>query len=80
MTDCIFEAINSNMQAYISALAGRQCPSISHDPFIDRKVVLIFRADEVGVQKQSNRVSVNPNGGFDRGFGAGSGLLFELCA
>ena len=34
------------MQAYISALAGRQCPSISHDSFIDRKVALIFRADE----------------------------------
>jgi hypothetical protein len=32
MTDRIFEAINSNMQAYISALTGRQCPSISHDP------------------------------------------------
>jgi hypothetical protein len=31
MTDCIFEAINSNMQASISALTGRQCPSISHD-------------------------------------------------
>ena len=27
----IFEAINSNMQASISALTGRQCPSISHD-------------------------------------------------
>src|SRR5262245_26026992 len=31
MTDCIFEAINSNMQVYISALTGRQCLSISHD-------------------------------------------------
>ncbi len=46
MTDFIFEAINSNMQPSISALTGRQCPSISHDSFIDRKVVLIFRADE----------------------------------
>jgi len=44
MTDFIFEAINSNMQA--SIMTGRQCPSISHDSFIDRKVVLIFRADE----------------------------------
>jgi len=41
MTDFIFEAINSNMQASISALTGRQCPSISHDSFIGRKVVLI---------------------------------------
>jgi hypothetical protein len=31
MTDCIFEAINSNMQASISALTGRKCPSIPHD-------------------------------------------------
>ena len=42
MTDFIFEAINSNMQASISALTGRQCPSVSHDSFIDLKVVLIF--------------------------------------
>ncbi len=31
MTDCILEAINSSTQAYISALMGRFCPSISHD-------------------------------------------------
>jgi len=32
MTDCILEAINSSIQAYISALTGRLCPSISsHD-------------------------------------------------
>jgi hypothetical protein len=30
MTDCILELINSAMQANISALTGRQCPSISH--------------------------------------------------
>ena len=29
MTDCILEAINSSTQAYISALTGRLCPSIS---------------------------------------------------
>jgi len=29
MTDCILEVINSSMQAYISALTGRLCPSIS---------------------------------------------------
>jgi hypothetical protein len=29
MTDCILEAINSSMQAYIIALTGRLCPSIS---------------------------------------------------
>ena len=33
MTDCILEAINSNMQAYISALTGRQCPSISQTSY-----------------------------------------------
>src|SRR5262249_47154993 len=31
MTDCILEAINSSIQAYINALTGRLCPSISHD-------------------------------------------------
>src|SRR5262249_20581352 len=31
MTDCILEAMNSSTQAYISALTGRLCPSISHD-------------------------------------------------
>jgi hypothetical protein len=29
MTDCILEAINSTMQANMSALTGRLCPSIS---------------------------------------------------
>jgi len=29
MTDCILEAINSSIQAYINALTGRLCPSIS---------------------------------------------------
>jgi hypothetical protein len=29
MTDCILEAINSATQAYISALTGRLCSSIS---------------------------------------------------
>jgi hypothetical protein len=43
MTDCILEAINSSLQVHISALTGRKCLSISHDPFIGRKV---FRADE----------------------------------
>ena len=33
MTDCILEAINSNIQLSISALTRRQCPSISHDSF-----------------------------------------------
>jgi hypothetical protein len=28
MTDCIFEAINSNMQVSIRALTGRKCSSI----------------------------------------------------
>src|SRR5439155_3235729 len=32
MTDYIFEAINSSIQAYISALTGRQSASISHNP------------------------------------------------
>jgi len=32
MTDCILEAINSSIQAHISALTGRLRPSIfSHD-------------------------------------------------
>jgi hypothetical protein len=32
MTDYILEAINSSIQAYISALTGRQFASISHNP------------------------------------------------
>src|SRR5215831_16738639 len=30
MTDCILEAVNSSIQAYITALTGRLGPSISH--------------------------------------------------
>src|SRR5215813_1318961 len=33
MTDCILEAVNSSIQAYITALTGRLGPSISHYRF-----------------------------------------------
>src|SRR5262249_256821 len=39
MTDCILEAINSSIQAYISALTGRLCPSISRPLVGLRKMI-----------------------------------------
>jgi hypothetical protein len=39
MTDCILEAINSSIQAYISALTGRLSPSISRPLVGLRKMI-----------------------------------------
>ena len=39
MTDCILEAINSSIQAYINALTGRLCPSISRPLVGLRKMI-----------------------------------------
>jgi hypothetical protein len=41
MTDCILEAIYSSTQAYINALTGRMCPSISMNSYRPRFIARI---------------------------------------
>ena len=59
MTDCIFEPINSSMQAYISALTGKMCPSISHD-WLSAVLICWSTTDPSSSFDESHRPSYGP--------------------